>query len=168
MSEPKYVFICSPYRNNPAYNTEMTREACRQVALNTSYIPLAPHLYFTSFLKDEIPEERNKGIESGLKWLEKSFIVLAIKNEDGISEGMMNEMDYAKKLSKPIMFFESYYQFFDIISNSSNIVKVIDSFFDSQISNPCINCRNNHPHLLGCNGRCDDGKPEYFIQQIYL
>lgn len=164
MSEPKYVFICSPYRNNPAYNKNVTMEVCRQVSLYTPYIPLAPHLYFTSFLKDEIPEERSKGIESGLNWLEKSFIVFVIKNEEGISEGMMNELEYAKKLSKPIMFFENYEHFFDFISNNST--KVIDSIF-GQLSNPCINCKNNHSHLLCCNCQCDDGRQKYINYQNF-
>ena len=32
-------------------------------------LPLAPHLYFTQFLKDEDAQERATGIRFGMKWL---------------------------------------------------------------------------------------------------
>lgn len=59
---PKKIFVCSPYR--PTSKTEECRKdelmvninraktACR-ILTTLGFLPLAPHLYFTQFLKDE-------------------------------------------------------------------------------------------------------------------
>jgi len=56
----KYVFICSPYRpvgEDPETelrkNIDQAKRACR-LAVSRGLIPLAPHLYFTQFLDDNI------------------------------------------------------------------------------------------------------------------
>ena len=59
---PKKIFVCSPYR--PTSKTEECRKdelmanincaktACR-ILTTLGFLPMAPHLYFTQFLKDE-------------------------------------------------------------------------------------------------------------------
>ncbi|MGN1130225.1 MAG: hypothetical protein ACI4Q8_02645 [Ruminococcus sp.] len=155
MPNTKYVFICSPYRDNPVTYTELTKEACREVTLNTSYIPLAPHLYFTSFLQDNDPVERNKGIKAGLEWLEQCSAVFVIKFNRKVSDGMLKEINYAKQLKKPIIMFESFKDFYLAVSNTTNISN-LESLVDQITDNPCTGCSNNHPHLLVCNGLCQN------------
>ena len=98
-SAPKKIFICSPYRptaNDPPCrkaqmeaNIQRAKTACRILA-TMGVLPLAPHLYFTQFLKDEDAQERATGIRFGKEWLET------------ISEGMAAEIKRAHELQKPV------------------------------------------------------------------
>lgn len=61
------VFVCSPYRpqskdpviakDQLASNVDRAKMAC-QLLVKLGYLPLAPHLYFTSFLDDSVAKER--------------------------------------------------------------------------------------------------------------
>lgn len=103
------VYVCSPYRpmskdpecrkDELAANVERARHACRILTF-LGYLPLAPHLYFTQFLKDEDEKERRDGMELGLRWLEQSDEVWMFGKT--ISEGMAKEIARAKELGKPV------------------------------------------------------------------
>jgi uncharacterized protein (DUF1786 family) len=58
-------------------------------------VPFAPHLYFTQFLDDDIPEERERGISCGLKVLSLCSDIWVFG--DKITEGMLAEIDYAEQ-----------------------------------------------------------------------
>lgn len=106
---PKKIFVCSPYR--PLSETEESRKteleanihraktACR-ILTTLGFMPLAPHLYFTTFLKDEEKREREYGIRLGLQWLEEADELWVFG--DTISEGMAVEIARAKELTKPV------------------------------------------------------------------
>lgn len=108
-ASPKKIFVCSPYR--PVSDSEKSRKteleqnlyraktACRILA-HLGFMPLAPHVYFTSFLKDEDKLERKEGIQLGLRWLEEADEVWVFG--DTISEGMSVEIARAKELGKPV------------------------------------------------------------------
>lgn len=59
---PKKIFVCSPYRptaenlrcqkSQLEANIDRAKTACR-ILSTLGFLPLAPHLYFTQFLKDE-------------------------------------------------------------------------------------------------------------------
>ena len=76
---PKKVYICSPLRprgeteeerkKDLHRNQQLARFACRY-ATEHGYMPLAPHIYFTQFMDDDDPQDREDGIRYGLKWLE--------------------------------------------------------------------------------------------------
>ena len=51
-----FAYICAPDRNDEE-NLEKIRRYCR-LAIANYYIPIAPQLYFPSFLRDEIECER--------------------------------------------------------------------------------------------------------------
>ncbi|NCC61451.1 MAG: hypothetical protein EOM12_11030, partial [Verrucomicrobiae bacterium] len=101
-ASPKKIFVCSPYR--PLSETEESRKseletnifraktACR-ILTTLGFMPLAPHLYFTTFLKDEEKRERENGIRLGLQWLEEADEVWVFG--DTISEGMAVEISKA-------------------------------------------------------------------------
>ena len=103
------AFVCSPYRpksSDPvealaeiAANTERAQKACRLLT-KLGYLPLAPHLYFTSFLQDEDAGEREDGILMGLKWLEMASELFCFGDE--ITEGMSIEIARAKELGIPV------------------------------------------------------------------
>ena len=108
-ASPKKIFGCSPYR--PLSETEGSRKAelesniyraktaCR-ILTTLGFMPLAPHLYFTTFLKDEEKRERENGIRLGLRWLEEADELWVFG--DTISEGMAVEIARAKELAKPV------------------------------------------------------------------
>ena len=58
-------------------------------------MPLAPHLYFTEFLSDDDPADREQGIWYGLKWLEDCDEIWVIERR--ITEGMKREIRTARK-----------------------------------------------------------------------
>lgn len=67
---PKTVYVCSPFRPTAVSgadreaeqrsNIERALKACRILAM-IGIQPLAPHLYFTRFLKDDVAAERDAG-----------------------------------------------------------------------------------------------------------
>lgn len=61
---------------------------------------MAPHLYFTAILDDDQKEERERGIQMGLAWLEEATEVWVFG--DRITKGMALEIERAKELSKPV------------------------------------------------------------------
>lgn len=106
---PKKIFVCSPYR--PTSKTEECRKdelmaninraktACR-ILTTLGFLPMAPHLYFTQFLKDEDAQERATGIRFGMEWLEAADEVWVFG--ETISEGMAAEIKRAHELKKPV------------------------------------------------------------------
>ena len=78
---PKKVYVCSPFRptavsladraEEQRSNIERALKACRILAM-MGIQPLAPHLYFTRFLKDDVAAERDTGMRFALSWLEQA------------------------------------------------------------------------------------------------
>lgn len=105
----KTVYVCSPFRPTAVSeadreaeqrpNIERALKACRILAM-MGIQPLAPHLYFTRFLKDELAAERAAGMKFGLSWLEKADEIWVFG--DTVSEGMAQEIAKAKELGKPV------------------------------------------------------------------
>lgn len=75
------------------------RQYCKYVA-NRGHIPYAPHLLFTQFMDDTIPEERAAGIAMGKEMLKRCDELWVFG--EVISEGMASEIDLAKELGIPI------------------------------------------------------------------
>ena len=55
------VYICSPYSGDTERNIENAKKYSR-FAVDRNYLPITPHIYFTQFMDDEIPEERKTAI----------------------------------------------------------------------------------------------------------
>lgn len=88
------VYICSPYAGDTAANVDNARRYCR-FAVDTGYIPIAPHLLFPQFMNDSDIEERKQGLFFGLILLSKCSEMWVFG--DTISSGMQQEIDYAKR-----------------------------------------------------------------------
>ena len=58
------VYICSPYAGDVERNVAAARRYSR-FAMETGYIPIAPHLLFPQFLNDGDPAERELGLFFG-------------------------------------------------------------------------------------------------------
>lgn len=94
---PKKVYVCSPFRptavsladraEEQRSNIERALKACRILAM-MGIQPLAPHLYFTRFLKDDVAAERDTGMRFALSWLEQAdeLWVFGERVSDGMAQ----------------------------------------------------------------------------------
>ena len=96
----KKVFICSPYSGDVLENMRKALAYCRQAAAQC-FMPYAPHLYFTRFLDDNDPEQREAGIDAGLEWIADCEEVQVYGTP---TDGMMVEISEAKRLGKKVVY----------------------------------------------------------------
>lgn len=140
----KKIYVCSPYRStakDPKRNAIEVRahrmlasSACGLVAAY-GYLPIAPHLFFTQFLDDTNPTERELGMKLGLELLKEADEVWVFG--DRVSRGMFEEIYDATDLEIPIKEFK--------LTKSEQVMK---KFFDA-----------NSRHDKGC------GKMEAMMQE---
>ena len=103
------IYVCSPFRPRAKgpdraaaelkRNIDRAKKACRMLA-RLGAIPIAPHLYFTQFLDDTTPEERELGLLLGQELLKGCDELWAFSEH--ISEGMAQEIAIASKLGIPV------------------------------------------------------------------
>ena len=96
------VYICSPYAGDIDVNTENARRYCR-MAVNSGYIPIAPHLLFPQFMNDDIPRERELAMFFGNVLMSKCAEVWVCG--DKISSGMEEEIRRAERKNYKIRYF---------------------------------------------------------------
>lgn len=87
------VYICSPYSGNVNHNIEMARKYSR-FAVDMHCLPITPHIYFTQFMDDTIPEERETAIFMNFVLMSKCAEMWVFG--DVISAGMQAEINHAK------------------------------------------------------------------------
>ena len=100
----KLVYICSPYRGDKEKNTERAKRYCRMADIY-SELPIAPHLFFTTYLNDDSFMDRTSGMLMGLELLKYCSEVWIFCNE--LSEGMIKEIKKARKLNIPLKFYNT-------------------------------------------------------------
>ena len=94
------VYVSSQLRGNVKSNISKAQWYARFVA-ERGHLPITPHIYFTQFLRDHIPEEREMAMEMNrelLEWCDELWVFGEV-----ISEGMKQEIEWAK--DKPIRYF---------------------------------------------------------------
>ncbi|MDO4564685.1 MAG: hypothetical protein Q4C04_03650 [Clostridia bacterium] len=96
------VYICSPLSGDIAGNQVKARRYCR-FAVDSGYIPLAPHLYFPQFMREEAEEERSLALFMDIVLLSKCAELWAFGST--ISKGMSIEIEKAKRKGQPIRYF---------------------------------------------------------------
>lgn len=96
------VYICSPYSGDTERNVENARRYSR-FAVDRHYLPITPHIYFTQFMDDNVPEERNTAIF--MNWVLMSKCVELWVFGENISVGMKAEIDRAKRKHMRIRYF---------------------------------------------------------------
>lgn len=79
------VYICSPYSGDTERNIKNAKRYSR-FAVDKHYLPIAPHIYFTQFMDDDIPEERDTVIF--MNWVLMSKCVELWVFGENISVGM--------------------------------------------------------------------------------
>ena len=96
------VYICSPYSGDTEKNTANARKYSR-FAVDLHYLPITPHIYFTQFMDDNIPEERQTAIF--MNWVLMSKCVELWVFGEYISPGMKAEIERAKRKHMKIRYF---------------------------------------------------------------
>lgn len=96
------VYICSPYSGNVNHNIEMARKYSR-FAVDRHYLPIAPHLLFTQFMDDTVPEERETAIFMNFVLMSKCVELWVFG--DTISAGMKAEIERAERKHMKIRYF---------------------------------------------------------------
>ncbi len=96
------VYICSPLSGDVEANQEKARGYCR-FAVDTGYIPLAPHIYFTQFMNDTNPKDRNLALFMDIVLLSKCAELWVFG--ETISKGMSMEIEKARRKNQPIRYF---------------------------------------------------------------
>ena len=88
-----YEALTKPYAGDVEVNVENARKYSR-FAVDAGYIPIAPHLLFPQFLRDENPKERQLGLFFGNALMSKCSEVWVFG--EYISSGMEAEIRRAK------------------------------------------------------------------------
>lgn len=96
------VYICSPYAGDIENNTAAARRYSR-FAVESGYIPIAPHLLFPQFLNDSDPKERELGLFFGNALLSKCAEMFVFGSR--ISGGMEAEIKRATWKGHRIRYF---------------------------------------------------------------
>lgn len=96
------MYICSPLRGDIERNIAKANGYCRFAAAQ-GVVPLAPHVIFTQFLDEDIPEERTKGLLMGLELLKYCSELYVFGNR--VTEGMLGEIKTARRLGIPIQYY---------------------------------------------------------------
>lgn len=100
------VFVSSPLSGDFEKNVKNAERYCA-FATKMGRAPYAPHLINIRWLDDNVPSQRQAGIEIGLEYLETCSEMWAFF-PNGLGEwtkGMTAERDYALKLGMPIYAF---------------------------------------------------------------
>ena len=71
------VYVCSPFSGDIETNTENAKRYCR-FAVDSNAIPLAPHLHYPSFMREDDPAEREMGLFFGIVLLSLLIIKIII------------------------------------------------------------------------------------------
>lgn len=87
------VYICSPFSGDVEKNIKAARRYSR-FAVDSGYIPIAPHLLFPQFLDDDDPHERELGLFFGNALMSKCSEVWVFG--DNISSSMAAEIKRAR------------------------------------------------------------------------
>lgn len=102
-SRPK-VYVVSRYAGDIENNVLSAIRYCKFV-ITKGKMPIAAHLLYPQMLDDNVPAEREIGTMFGIALLEMCDEVWCFGKE--LSSGMEREIKEAKRLGKPIKYFNS-------------------------------------------------------------
>ena len=98
------VYICSPYAGDIKKNVAAAQRYSR-FAVDSGYLPIAPHLLFPQFMNDRDVKERQLGLFFGNVLMSKCAEVWVFGSR--ISSGMEAEIERAKRKNYTVRYFNS-------------------------------------------------------------
>ena len=98
----KLVILESPYAGDIEANVTYARRCVRDSLLRGE-APIASHLLYTQpgVLRDEVPEERQHGIDAGLAWRQVAQATV-VYTDRGVSAGMQYGIAAAEEAGIPV------------------------------------------------------------------
>jgi hypothetical protein len=102
MAGMKLVILESPYAGDIEANIAYARECVRD-SLSRGEAPIASHLLYTQpgILNDDIPNERQWGIDAGLAW-KRVAEASVVYTDLGVSRGMAYGIAAAREAGLPV------------------------------------------------------------------
>ena len=100
------VYICSPYSQGCINDNIENARRYSRFAVDSHCIPITPHIYFTQFMRDEIPDERKTAMFMNMVLLGRCEELWVFG--DVISKGMQAEIRRAKRKYMKIRYFTEY------------------------------------------------------------
>jgi hypothetical protein len=100
---PKVVFIAHPIGGNVQANIKKVVKLCKELHTK-DIVPIAPYLQTLQYLNDNIPEERELGIDICREYFKRKTMDELWICGSVISKGMKEEIKLAKKYNIPIKF----------------------------------------------------------------
>ena len=97
MKRKPIVIIESPYAGNILVNILYAQYCIRDSILNFDEAPFASHMIYPGALSDEVPNQRQLGIETGFSFHPVAKI-MAVYDDLGITSGMRRGMDNADRM----------------------------------------------------------------------
>jgi len=100
----RLVILESPYAGDIEGNVTYAR-ACVRDSLKRGEAPIASHLLYTQpgVLRDEIPAERQWGIDAGLAWRRVADATV-VYTDKGVSKGMEYGIAAAREAGRSVEF----------------------------------------------------------------
>ena len=98
----KKIYVASKYAGDVDVNTNAAIGYCRYV-IDQGFMPIASHLIYPQISDDDNPSERNLGLRFGLALLSVCDEVWVFGE---VSSGVAKEIEVAKRLEKPLRYFE--------------------------------------------------------------
>ena len=97
------VYICSPYSYGCINDNIENARRYSRFAVDTHYVPIAPHLLFPQFMDDSLGEDRQTAMFMNLVLLSKCAQLWVFGSVR--SEGMQQEIKWAKRRHMTIRHF---------------------------------------------------------------
>ena len=97
------IYVASPCKGDIKANLKNAAKYSEHVSYDG--IPICPHLYFSTFLDDNYPGDRRKGMWMGQDLLKRCSEMRVFTDE--VTEGIIAEIKIAKENDIPIKFFDS-------------------------------------------------------------
>lgn len=97
------VYICSPYSHGCINDNIENARRYSRFAVDTHYVPIAPHLLFPQFLDDRLAEDRQTAMSLNQVLLEKCSQLWVFGSVR--SKGMQQEIQWAKQRQITIRYF---------------------------------------------------------------
>lgn len=96
------MYICSPYasQGDRKQNVVNAIEYCR-MAIMRGFIPIAPHVFYTQMLNDDIEAERAAGLAIGIELLKECEEIWVFGSVKG---GMIAEVQKANERGLKVVF----------------------------------------------------------------
>ena len=98
----KTVFIAHPISGDVQGNIKKVLDICAHIH-NRDVIPVVPYLACLQYLRDEVAEERELGIEASLEGFHRGYVDEVWLFGDHISAGMKREVTLALTLGIPVV-----------------------------------------------------------------